>query len=154
MSGGRCPPPRTPGPLRPAERGNQRTLGLRATAPSRLVCISFAAPRHRAVDRHVMSLSPVHAPEQEPPGQGDDSAPEGTFRKERPSPVQVELHALRRALQREPEWSARLLRLQRPRPVVSLAYVATAWLGRGLFLCLIGWGRLEVVTAALLLWAA
>jgi|GEM_PF-737756 len=101
-----------------------------------------------------MSLSPVHAPEQEPPGQGDDSAPEGTFRKERPSPVQVELHALRRALQREPEWSARLLRLQRPRPVVSLAYVATAWLGLVLSWSLMAWGSLALLPVALLLTAS
>ncbi len=99
-----------------------------------------------------MSSSPARVSEAFPE-QDDGRAPSGVPPRDRRSPVQDEIHALRRALQRDPEWNARLLQLQRPRPVLSLAYVATAWLVLGLSWGLAGEG-LALWPVALLLTAS
>ncbi|MBM7116957.1 fatty acid desaturase family protein [Archangium primigenium] len=100
-----------------------------------------------------MSLSPARAPE-EFPVQEEGRAPSEAPVRERRSPVQDEIHALRRVLQSRPEWSARLLELQRPRPVISLAYIATAWLGLGLSWGLVEGAGLALLPVALLLTAS
>lgn len=70
------------------------------------------------------------------------------------SAVQAEIFAIRQALLSEPGWNERFLRLQKPRTLLSLSYVATAWLGLMLAWGMVAWGSLLLLPVALLLVAS